>query len=70
VRHGTHGLTRERILQYTPEPIHFLRFHQGARVLNERTLYTSDGSDATTLKHAKEWVLDELSVNLGDWSDA
>jgi hypothetical protein len=56
-------------IQYVPEPIHFLRFHYGARVVDQHTLCTTNGSDATTLIHAKEWVRDELSVPLPNWQD-
>jgi hypothetical protein len=56
-------------VRYVPEPIYFLRFHYGPRLANQHTLYTSDGSDATTLDHAKEWVHDEFSVDPADWQD-
>jgi len=57
-------------VRYTPEPIHFLRFYYGPCVTNRHTLYTSDGSDATTLNHAKDWVRDEFCVDPGDWQDS
>jgi len=55
------------VVRYVPEPIHFLRFHYGPRLLDQHTLYTSEGSDSTTVEVAKEWVHDEFSVKPSDW---
>jgi hypothetical protein len=60
---------RVDVVQYAPEPIHFLRFHYATRIEDQHSLYTSDGSDATTLDHAKEWVCDELCVDRSSWQD-
>jgi len=57
------------VLQYVPEPIHFLRFHHGPRLVDQHTLYTTSGSDSTTLSLAKDWVRDEFSVEPTDWQD-
>lgn len=50
------------VVQYRPEPIHFLRFHYGTFVADQHTLYTSTGSDETTVADAQAWVEDELQV--------
>jgi hypothetical protein len=55
------------VIQYVPEPIHFLQFRHGQRLVDQHTLYSSQGSDSTTLDLAKEWVNDEFSVEPSDW---
>ena len=57
------------VVQYAPEPIHFLRFRYGSRLADQHTLYASQGSDSTTLVLAKDWVRDEFSVEPNDWRD-
>jgi hypothetical protein len=55
------------VIQYRPEPILFLRFHYGDGVVDQRTLYRSDGADDTTLVDAQEWVEAELQVARSEW---
>ncbi|MGC4093240.1 MAG: hypothetical protein QM756_36195 [Polyangiaceae bacterium] len=60
---------RVDVVQYAPSSLHFLRFHYGQRLVDQHLLYTSDGSHSTNIDFAKRWVLDEFSLQLGDWQD-
>jgi hypothetical protein len=60
---------RVDVVRYAPGVLHFLRFHYGQRLVDQHMLYTSDGSHSTNLDFAKQWVLDEFSVQPGDWQD-
>ena len=58
---------RVDIIRYCPEPLHFLRFHYRDRVTDQWLLMTATGEYATTVRHAKQWVCDELQVEYGAW---
>ncbi|MFP2926779.1 hypothetical protein ACLESO_16585 [Pyxidicoccus sp. 3LG] len=54
------------VVQYAPEPLFFLRFHYGARRVDEHVLH-DNGRDATSLRFAKRWVGEEFQVRLAEW---
>jgi hypothetical protein len=59
--------TRVDVMRYRPEPLHFLRFHYGKRVENDYLLMTGSGSHVTDIRLAKQWVKEELQVELTEW---
>jgi hypothetical protein len=59
--------SRVDIVRYRPEPLHFLRFHYGRRVVDAHLLSARAGGHRTTLRDAKRWVADELQVRSGEW---
>ena len=61
--------TKIDVIQYQPEPIHFLRFHYGRRIEDQPTLF-ENGCDKTSLNDAKTWVQDEFRVNASEWITA
>ena len=54
------------IIQYAPEPLHFLRFRYGKRLVNDHVL-TKGVMESTTIRDAKAWVRDELQVKFNEW---
>jgi hypothetical protein len=56
------------VIQYQPDPIHFLRFHYSNTVMDQHTLYKSNGSDETSLLDAHEWVEEEFQVTRHQWT--
>ena len=70
-RIGVDGLMekplRVDVIRYRPEPLHFLRFHFRAGVVDEGLLMTRNGDYKTSLSTAKRWVCDELQVPFHAW---
>ena len=71
-KHGRLGPPPQRIeiVQYRPEPLHFLRFHFADRIEDEDALMRPNGSHATTVRFAKGWVQEVFQVELSLWKDA
>ena len=57
---------RVDVIRYQPSPIHFLRFYYPDRVEDDDVLRMKAFKFAT-LRHAKEWVREELLVEYGAW---
>lgn len=55
------------IVQYHPEPLHFLRSHYAEGAVDEDMLYTSQGSVATTEGDARRWAEDEFQLSPKEW---
>lgn len=54
------------VVQYRPEPLFYLRMHYGRCFINRGILF-DNGSLATSLRFAKRWMAEELSVTAGEW---
>ena len=71
VRYGFEGKMKKPdrvdIVRYHPEPLHFLRFHYGDRIVDDDLLMNGDGSFDTEVSYAKQWVKDELQVDEDAW---
>jgi hypothetical protein len=57
------------VIQYQPEPLHFLRVHYTHGLKNEDVLYTGVGGSATTLAFAKQCAEAEFQVRPAEWVD-
>jgi hypothetical protein len=60
---------RIEIVQYDPEPLHFLRSHYPDGVEDDHILLTASGAEATTRDDAKRWALDEFQIESSEWED-
>lgn len=61
---------RVDIVQYAPEPLHFLRFHYTTKIVDNWILMTSVSSYDTTIYDAKRWCRDELQIKRDEWLKA
>jgi hypothetical protein len=59
--------SRVDIVQYAPEPLHFLEFHFPNRIGYPRFLTKKDLSYETTVRDAMEWCRDELLIKRHEW---
>ncbi len=55
------------VVQYDPEPLHFLRFHYPEGTENQDILITTRGKVATTVEDARRWAEDELQIDSAEW---
>ncbi|MEO7590101.1 MAG: hypothetical protein ABI134_02710 [Byssovorax sp.] len=55
------------IVQYHPEPLHFLRFHYPEGPENQDILITTRGSAATTVEDARRWAEDKFQIEPAEW---
>jgi hypothetical protein len=55
------------VIQYKPEPLHFLRFHYGSRLEDQHILDTRSLRAETTPEDARAWVRDEFGVAGSEW---
>ena len=57
------------VVQYRPEPLHFLRFHFADRTEDDDLLFNHNLQHATTIDDAKLWVHDEFGVDTNCWHE-
>ncbi|WP_028315737.1 hypothetical protein [Desulfatibacillum aliphaticivorans] len=57
------------IVQYSPAPIHFLRFYYEHKIENDDLLPKDLDSYETTIETGKYWVQDEFQVDVNEWTD-
>ncbi len=55
------------VVQYSPEPLHFLRFHYDDRTENHDLLFNRDFTHVTTIDDAKQWLNEEFGFEEKDW---
>ncbi|MRG97836.1 hypothetical protein [Polyangium spumosum] len=58
---------RIEVVQYKPEPLHFLRFRYPEGHENGSILITGRGEEATTEDDAKRWAEDEFQIDPAEW---
>lgn len=58
---------RVDVMQYQPEPLHFLRLQYPDRTEYGDLLYTEAGDFRTSVRLCQEWVKDELRVPFSAW---
>lgn len=58
------------IVQYWPEPLYFLRFHYPDGPQIRGILMDGNGSHATTVEFARQWVEEEFQVRPDEWTAA
>lgn len=55
------------IVQYYPEPLHFLRFRYDDRIEVDDLLFDHEMKHRTTIDDAKRWLFDEFGFDSSDW---
>lgn len=55
------------IIQYQPEPLHYLRFHYPDRPEIRSILTDRTGSHATTAEFARQWAEEEFQIRPEEW---
>ena len=70
---GGYGLLEKpkaiKIMQYTPKPLHYLRFHYLDRIEDFDLLMRSLGDYETSVKTAKFWAKEEFQIKIDEWQD-
>jgi hypothetical protein len=56
------------VVQYHPEPLHFLRFHYPEGPENQDILMTASGKVTTMVEDARRWAEDEFQLSAADWA--
>lgn len=73
VRCGLDGLIQKPcsvdVVQYKPEPLHFLRFHYADRIEDHDLLFNNELKHETTIADAKRWMADEFGFPLIGWRE-
>ncbi|MBA4031995.1 MAG: hypothetical protein C0478_14045 [Planctomyces sp.] len=55
------------VVQYKPEPLHFLRFYYAEQIVDRSFLRDTHDNCDTKASHAMEWVSDEFQVRPEEW---
>jgi hypothetical protein len=57
------------VIQYAPDPLHFLRFHYDDRIEDDDLLFDAELKHSTTVDDGKRWLNDEFGFESNGWQD-